>query len=102
MRPGRYIYNMKKKHLTQSFDSLIAKPPTPQWAQIGKKVQQIMDFSVVAGFFQRVKSTFFFKYFFSKISLERIVGEESMDMIMAKMTMKLIILKNMMMTQHFW
>ena len=102
MRPGRYIYNMKKKHLTQSFDSLIAKPPTPQWAQIGKKVQQIMDFSVVAGFFQRVKSTFFSNIFFSKISLERIVGEESMDMIMAKMTMKLIILKNMMMTQHFW
>ena len=66
MRPGRYIYNMKKKHLTQSFDSLIAKPPTPQWAQIGKKVQQIMDFSVVAGFFQRVKSTFFFQIFFFK------------------------------------
>ena len=66
MRPGRYIYNMKKKHLTQSFDSLIAKPPTPQWAQIGKKVQQIMDFSVVAGFFQRVKSTFFSNIFFQK------------------------------------
>ena len=54
-----------------------------------------MDFSVG-------KINIFFKYFFSKISLERIVGEESMDMIMAKMTMKLIILKNMMMTQHFW